>query len=219
MTARVPTPHPPEVRPSRFSHLVVKTADLAPMAAWYKTVLGARPMFENERVCFLTYDEEHHRIMIGNNPNATPRDPKASGVVHWAYAFETLADLVDAYSRLKAEGIVPHSCINHGFTTSLYYLDPDKNQVLIFGGVRYRSDGNHRYLNGTSVYDFESGATTNITESAPVSFIDVEDDHNVDRPPLPTLPRSRGDPPGPARRRGTRWWCVPAWIPRPVAGR
>ncbi len=80
-------------------------------------------------MCFLTYDEEHHRIMIGHNPNATPRDPKAAGVVHFAYAVETLDDLVNAYLRLKAEGIVPHNCINHGFTTSLYYHDPDENEV------------------------------------------------------------------------------------------
>jgi catechol-2,3-dioxygenase len=129
MTARVPAPHPPAVRPSRFSHLVVKTADLGPMAAWYKTVLNAQPMFENERVCFLTYDEEHHRIMIGEAPGATPRDPAATGVVHWAYAFETFDQLVNAYERLRDQGIVPKSCINHGFTTSLYYPDPDGNEV------------------------------------------------------------------------------------------
>jgi catechol-2,3-dioxygenase len=128
-TARLPEPAPPHLRPSRFSHLVLKTARFDAMTAWYKTVLSARPMFENEAVCFLTYDEEHHRVMIGRDPNATPRDPRAAGVVHFAYAVETLADLVNAYERLEAQGIVPHHCINHGFTTSLYYLDPDGNEV------------------------------------------------------------------------------------------
>jgi catechol-2,3-dioxygenase len=129
MTARVPEPHPPDVRPSRFSHLVVKTSQLKEMVAFYKTVLLAKPMFENDRVCFLTYDEEHHRIMIGNSAGAPPRDPAAVGVVHWAYAFETFEQLVNAYVRLRDEGIVPKSCINHGFTTSLYYVDPDGNEV------------------------------------------------------------------------------------------
>jgi len=128
-TARVPEPDPPGQRPTRLSHLVLQSANWEQMVAWYKTVLRAKPMFENDVVSFLTYDEEHHRIMIGRNPNATPRDPKASGVVHWAYAFDTLADLVDAYVRLKGEGIVPHTCVNHGFTTSFYYHDPDGNEV------------------------------------------------------------------------------------------
>jgi catechol-2,3-dioxygenase len=128
-TACLPKPEPQHLRPSRFSHLVLQTPQFEEMTTWYKTVLSAKPMFENGIVCFLTYDEEHHRVMIGHNPNATPRDPKAAGVVHFAYAVETLADLVGAYLRLKHEGIVPHSCINHGFTTSLYYHDPDGNEV------------------------------------------------------------------------------------------
>jgi len=127
--AHLPEPEPPHRRPSRFSHLVLQTPQFEEMTAWYKTVLSAKPMFENAVVCFLTYDEEHHRVMIGRNPNSTPRDPKAAGVVHFAYAVETLEDLVNAYLRLEAAGIVPHNCINHGFTTSLYYHDPDGNEV------------------------------------------------------------------------------------------
>ena len=99
------------------------------MAAWYKTVLNAKPMYESERVCFLTYDEEHHRIMIGQSDGCPARDPAAAGVVHWAYAFATFDQLVNAYERLRDQGIVPKVCINHGFTTSLYYADPDGNEV------------------------------------------------------------------------------------------
>lgn len=128
-TARIPEPLAREVRPSRFSHMVVKTRQFPEMVAFYKTVLSAQPMFETDQVCFLTYDEEHHRIMIGNAPNAEPRDPAAVGVVHWAYAFDDFEQLANAYRRLRSEGILPKSCINHGFTTSLYYADPDGNEV------------------------------------------------------------------------------------------
>jgi len=148
-TARVPEPAPPHLRPSRFSHLVLQTGRFEEMTAWYKTVLSARPMFENGIVCFLTFDEEHHRIMIGRNPRATPRDPDAAGVVHFAYAVETLADLVNAYLRLEAAGIVPHNCINHGFTTSLYYLDPDRNEVEIqVDNFKTRDDLNAWFATG-----------------------------------------------------------------------
>lgn len=128
-TARLPEPDPPHLRPSRFSHLVLQTPQFEEMKAWYKTVLRAKPVFENEQVSFLTYDEEHHRLLIGRNPNLKPRDPRTAGVVHFAYAVETLEDLVNAYLRLKDAGIVPHVCMNHGFTTSLYYHDPDQNEV------------------------------------------------------------------------------------------
>jgi len=128
-TARVPETDSPERRPSRFSHLVLKTGQKDTMVAWYKTVLQAKPMFENPIVSFLTYDEEHHRVMIGQAAGCAPRDPEAAGVAHWAYAFDTFEQLCNAYLRLRDEGIVPKSCINHGFTTSLYYRDPDGNEV------------------------------------------------------------------------------------------
>ena len=131
MTARVPDPAPRELRPSRFSHLVLQTPRFEEMVDFYKTWLSAKPMLENQMVCFLTYDDEHHRLMIGNNPGLNPRDPKAAGVVHFAYAVETLEDLVNYYLRLKSHGILPHQCMNHGFTTSIYYLDPDGNEVEI----------------------------------------------------------------------------------------
>ena len=128
-TARLTEPAPAHLRPSRFSHLVLQTPRYEEMVAWYKTWLSAEPMLDNGVVCFLSYDEEHHRVMIGRNPNLKPRDPQAAGVVHFAYAVETLEDLVNNYLRLKERGITPHSCFNHGFLTSLYYLDPDGNEV------------------------------------------------------------------------------------------
>jgi catechol-2,3-dioxygenase len=131
MTARVPEPAPAHLRPSRFSHLVLQTSRYQEMVAWYKTWLSAEPTLENGVVCFLTYDDEHHRLMIGKNPGLKPRDPQAAGVVHFAYAVETLQDLVNYYLRLKAAGILPHACFNHGFTTSIYYHDPDGNEVEI----------------------------------------------------------------------------------------
>jgi len=126
-TARLVEPVAPGLRPSRLSHLVLRTRQFKKMTDWYKSVLSAKPMFENGVVCFLTYDEEHHRLMIGLDLNAKPRDPVAVGVVHFAFAVETLEDLVNAYERLKAMGIIPDHCVNHGFTTSLYYDDPDGN--------------------------------------------------------------------------------------------
>ena len=37
--------------------------------------------------------------------------------------------MLSTYRRLKAAGITPHWPINHGVTTSMYYRDPDNNQV------------------------------------------------------------------------------------------
>ena len=46
-----------------------------------------------------------------------------------AFTFKSLGELLNTYSRLKEIGIRPYWCINHGPTTSMYYRDPDNNQV------------------------------------------------------------------------------------------
>ena len=46
-----------------------------------------------------------------------------------SYTYASLEDLVATYERLKGLGIEPYWTIDHGPTTSLYYRDPDGNQV------------------------------------------------------------------------------------------
>ena len=117
------------VTPIRFAHVVYRTGRFDQMRRWYETVLGARVVMGNPMLAFLTYDDEHHRIALLNVPGAPDRSPDAAGVEHLAYTYATLADLVATYERLKAAGIRPYWTINHGPTTSMYYRDPDGNQV------------------------------------------------------------------------------------------
>ena len=57
------------------------------------------------------------------------KDPTAAGVDHIAFTFADMGALLGTFARLKASGIEPYWCINHGPTTSLYYRDPDGNQI------------------------------------------------------------------------------------------
>lgn len=115
--------------PAGLAHVVLQTPQLRPMVAYYKAFLGAHASYENEVLCFMTYDEEHHRIAIGHVPGTTPKAPRSAGLAHIAFSFETLDDLLLAYQQRKARGILPFWCVNHGPTTSMYYQDPDGNQI------------------------------------------------------------------------------------------
>jgi catechol-2,3-dioxygenase len=117
------------VTPIRFAHVVFRTPQLEPMKRWYQTVLGAHVAHENAMLAFLTYDDEHHRIALVSLPGTSPRPEGTAGVEHVAYTYATLGDLLATYERLKAAGITPYWTVNHGPTTSMYYRDPDRNQI------------------------------------------------------------------------------------------
>lgn len=115
-------------RPDKFAHVVYRSNDLPRLRDWYLTVLEATVAFENKFMCFITYDDEHHRVAIVYDPKFTPSDqPRA--VDHVAFTHGTLRALVDNHDRLRGLGIEPYWTINHGPTTSFYYRDPDGNGV------------------------------------------------------------------------------------------
>lgn len=99
------------------------------MVDYYKNFLGAEATFENDFLSFLTYDDEHHRIAILQVPGTGNKQQATCGLEHIAFTFSTLADLLLAYRQRKARNITPFWSVNHGPTTSIYYKDPDGNQL------------------------------------------------------------------------------------------
>jgi len=126
-TARTLDPAPQT--PVLFAHFVLRSANIEPMIDWYRAVLNMRIVQRTPYICFLTYDEEHHRLGIVNLPALTAPDAKSWGLAHVAYTFADLGALLSTYRRLKAAGIEPYRPIHHGPTISLYYRDPDGNSV------------------------------------------------------------------------------------------
>ncbi|MGE0484913.1 MAG: VOC family protein [Gammaproteobacteria bacterium] len=111
----------------KFAHAVLMTNQVAAMRDWYCTVLEAHVVYENPMLCFVTFDEEHHRLAFVGAPDGAlvERPPNSTGLMHTAFTFPDLGALLDRYERLAARGIEPRVPIQHGVTTSLYYRDPD----------------------------------------------------------------------------------------------
>lgn len=122
------------IRPTKFAHIVYRTRRYEQMLQWYETVFGAKVQYQNPGLAFLTYDDEHHRFAFANmslfQPDGTDTERQgAIGVDHVAYTYASLTDLLENYARLKEQGITPYWCIHHGISASLYYADPDGNQM------------------------------------------------------------------------------------------
>jgi catechol-2,3-dioxygenase len=113
----------------RLAHIVLQTGQLPVLRDWYLRVLDAHVVFENDMLCFMTFDEEHHRLALVQLPQPAPRTSMTVGLAHSAYTFDSLDSLLAKYAALKEADIQPHVPVQHGPTTSLYYRDPDGNMV------------------------------------------------------------------------------------------
>ena len=118
-----------KVAPARMAHFVVRTKNVPTLTAWYKEVFQAEAVFDNGKLVFLHFDDEHHRIAIGELPGLEDPNHRASGIDHVAFTYGSIEELLYTYVRLKKVGILPFVSLDHGPTTSLYYKDPDGNQV------------------------------------------------------------------------------------------
>jgi catechol-2,3-dioxygenase len=138
------------IRPARFVHVVYRTRRFEQMVAWYETVFDAKVRYQNPVLAFLSYDDEHHRIALINMAivhTDTGRDQRGLiGVDHVAYTYDSVGDLLENYAQLKEKGILPYWCIHHGVTMSMYYADPDGNQMELQVDAFADSDAANAYM-------------------------------------------------------------------------
>jgi catechol-2,3-dioxygenase len=111
------------------SHYGLRARKLPEMIEWYQKFLNARVEHDMGFGAFMTFDDEHHRLVIFTTDDTVEKDPNAAGVEHIGIGLPDFKSLTDEYERLKEQNILPSLPVNHGFTTSLYYNDPEGNEI------------------------------------------------------------------------------------------
>ena len=126
----MPSPNSKITQPV-LHHVNLKTTRLQEMIDWYGTVVGSKPNFQFPGGAWLTNDGANHRIALLTSSKMSDDPDKIvhTGMHHIAFEYKTCDELLDTFSRLKALGILPHMSLDHGITTSFYYVDPDGNSV------------------------------------------------------------------------------------------
>ncbi|MDX6742443.1 VOC family protein [Actinocorallia sp. A-T 12471] len=133
----------------KFAHVVLQTGQPTEMRDWYCTVLDGHTVYQDQALCFITFDEEHHRIALLTPPMPLERkSPTTAAMHHVAYTFADIDELLDRYVLLRDKGITPAVCIAHGVTTSMYYRDPDGNFVEMQIDNFAEPDDATGYMNG-----------------------------------------------------------------------
>ena len=118
-------------RSLQLAHFGLRTRNLATAIEWYSRVLDAQVRFQNEAAAFMSFDDEHHRFVLWDDGDTGEKPENARGVDHVGFSCGGPSELADEYERLKGLGVTPAMSVNHHFTSSLYYCDPDGNEVEI----------------------------------------------------------------------------------------
>jgi catechol 2,3-dioxygenase len=115
----------------KLHHVTIKTSRLDEMIAWYGQVIGAEVNFRDNVAAWTTNDNANHRIAFLAVPGLYDDGEKVShnGMHHCAFEYDSFADLMASFDRLREHGIEPAFCLDHGLTISLYYKDPEGNFV------------------------------------------------------------------------------------------
>lgn len=115
----------------QLAHFGLRTRNLPASVKWYARALGAEVRFQNDLAAFMSFDDEHHRFVLWNDGETGEKPENAHGVDHIGFSCGGPTELAGEYERLKGLGITPAIGVNHHFTSSLYYRDPDGNEVEI----------------------------------------------------------------------------------------
>jgi catechol-2,3-dioxygenase len=115
------------VRPIGYAHVVLRTSQMDKMIEWYRSVIGLEVVLVTPVITFLTFDHSQDRLALMQSDDIDPAQRK--NVDHIAYDYQSIEDVVAVYRRAGKFGVKPHWCINHGVATSMYYRDPDGNQI------------------------------------------------------------------------------------------
>jgi catechol 2,3-dioxygenase len=115
----------------KLHHVTMKTSRLDEMIAWYGIVVGAEVQFRDQFNAWMTNDAANHRIAFLAVPGLSDDIQKVNhnGMHHCAFEYDSFADLMSTYDRLRKAGVEPAFCLDHGLTISLYYKDPEGNFV------------------------------------------------------------------------------------------
>jgi catechol 2,3-dioxygenase len=115
----------------KFHHVNLKTTRLEEMIDFYRELVGAEVISQDQVGAWLSNDEANHRIALLAFPNFVddPDKDNRTGMHHSAFEYASFDELNSSYLRLKDAEITPALCLDHGMTLSYYYADPDGNNI------------------------------------------------------------------------------------------
>jgi catechol 2,3-dioxygenase-like lactoylglutathione lyase family enzyme len=127
-----------------FSHIGLSTLDLDKTREFYEGILGFRPVVadtikikEGGRIRHIFFDTGHDQLIAFMEPRGVPDVPtefdaginRGLGIpaafYHFAFEAGSEAGLADKRDQLCANGVEVTDIVDHGWSKSIYFKDPN----------------------------------------------------------------------------------------------
>ena len=123
------------MRVHSLGHVVLKVRDLNKSVPFYKDILGLKQVGNHgEKMVFFSIVDNHHDLALLELDKSAVKSPDESpGLHHVAFKVgDSLEELQEAKDWLVSQGVKPHRARDHVATQSVYFNDPDGNQIELF---------------------------------------------------------------------------------------
>jgi catechol 2,3-dioxygenase len=118
----------------RVGHVVIKMRDLDAAKRFYRDILGMKITDEREGFgVFFRFHDYHHDIAVfkvGEDAEAPHKNQV--GLAHIALVADSFATVKAMYQRLKEHNVPIVRTVDHGITRSVYFKDPEGNELEIY---------------------------------------------------------------------------------------
>ncbi|MBS01672.1 MAG: hypothetical protein CMQ24_03065 [Gammaproteobacteria bacterium] len=129
-----PQPGDPHMKIQSLGHVVIKVRNIEKSTEFYSGLLGLPVVAQNEKpkMAFFSLGNHHDFAVMEVGEDAEGTTGKQVGLAHVAFKVgDDLDALREAKSHLEGAG-VQSAPVDHEVTKSLYFSDPDGNQVELY---------------------------------------------------------------------------------------
>ncbi|MFS0864809.1 VOC family protein [Fredinandcohnia sp. 179-A 10B2 NHS] len=109
----------------------IKVMDLERSLEFYQNIIGFQILEKSERKVLLTADGKNPLLSLEQPEGITPKEPRKTGLYHFAILLPTRADLGRVLYHLVQKNI-PIGASDHLVSEALYLDDPDGNGIEIY---------------------------------------------------------------------------------------
>ena len=118
---------------TRMSQVRLRTLNLAPVLGFYQDIIGFKYSQRNEAEVSLSATGGGPALLVfTEDPNATPRPQRTTGLYHFAIRYPTRGDLADASRRIIGAEYPISGAADHGVAESIHLTDVDGNGVELY---------------------------------------------------------------------------------------